>query len=322
MAGGAICRHGAGLRAAPGAAAPLRERAARTPVACCTLCGASPNCTAFFWADGSRRLGPPQGAGCYLLQGGGGTPPLDADPGDGHVLSGRCRVGGGGGGCAEAACAADALCASPMACAEPAPQPCFPPPVPRPEVRTVHYVVMHHFDLGWDSLVGAPHTGVLPMYLNASGTFAWPDTYAPGGATARPTGLLDRSLDAIDALEAKGGSPALVLTTWSFIVWAYLECEQLAPRLGGYACPSAARRARLEAAIRAHKVTWFCNPLNSEDGLYSAASLGAAVDLSNLLRRRFGLPPCRTVGQEDDPGGVRGAIPVLANRLVLRPPEP
>ena len=59
----------------------------------------------------------------------------------------------------------------------------------------MHYVTMHHFDLGWDDTIAI----VLQMYLNESGTFEWRDSYAPGQHSVHPSGLLDRTLDAIDA---------------------------------------------------------------------------------------------------------------------------
>jgi len=189
----------------------------------------------------------------------------------------------------------------------------------------------------------APDNVPPAQYINASATFAWPNEYAPGtlstafprsfsgaraplppkfdgcpagrSCTTRPTGLIDRSLDVIEALEKKGGEARLVLTTWAYIIYTYLECQGEA--MYGFVCPGAARKKRLEDAIRAGKITWFCNPLNSEDGTYSAGSLGAGIDVSNALRTKYGRAPCRSVGREDDPGASRGAIPVMANRSVL-----
>lgn len=147
---------------------------------------------------------------------------------------------------------------------------CSPPPPPhcprgctdctcseikaRPEVKKVHYVTMHHFDLGWDDTV----KNVLAMYLNSSGTFQWRDSYAPGSHSTHPTGLLDRSLDVIDALHKRGGTARLVLTTWSYLISMYVDCPQYA----GFPCPSSARVARMEAAIRRGDITWHANPLN------------------------------------------------------------
>eukprot|EP01045_Picozoa_sp_COSAG04_P003297 COSAG04_NODE_132_length_24268_cov_7.633426_17_plen_130_part_00 len=92
---------------------------------------------------------------------------------------------------------------------------------------------MHHFDLGWDDTIAI----VLQMYLNESGTFEWRDSYAPGQRSVHPSGLLDRTLDAIDALRKRGGPERLVFTTWSYLISMYIDC----PPNAGFPCPSAAR---------------------------------------------------------------------------------
>ena len=72
----------------------------------------------------------------------------------------------------------------------------------------------------------------------------------------------------------------------------------------------------MEAAIRRGDITWHANPLNSEDEVYDADTLRAAIDVSHELNARFGRANSRWVGQEDDPGGTRGIIPVLAEKGV------
>ena len=167
---------------------------------------------------------------------------------------------------------------------------------------------MHHFDLGWDDTIKK----VMQMYLNESGTFEWRDDYAPGSTSTQPSGLLDRSLDAIDALRKRGGPERLVLTTWSYLISMYVDC----PPHAGFPCPNAARVARMEAAIRRGDITWHANPLNSEDEIYDAATIAAAIDVSNALNVRYGRPNSTNFGQEDDPGGTRGIIPILAAKGV------
>ena len=72
----------------------------------------------------------------------------------------------------------------------------------------------------------------------------------------------------------------------------------------------------MEAAIRRGDITWHANPLTSEDEVYDADTLRAAIDVSHELNARFGRANSRWVGQEDDPGGTRGIIPVLAEKGV------
>eukprot|EP01045_Picozoa_sp_COSAG04_P003298 COSAG04_NODE_132_length_24268_cov_7.633426_18_plen_245_part_00 len=72
----------------------------------------------------------------------------------------------------------------------------------------------------------------------------------------------------------------------------------------------------MEAAIRRGDITWHANPLNSEDEVYDADTLRAAIDVSHELNARFGRANSLGVGQEDDPGGTRGIIPVLAEKGV------
>lgn len=105
--------------------------------------------------------------------------------------------------------------------------------IPQLNVTRVHYVTMHHFDLGWDDTIAI----VLQMYLNESGIFEWRDNYSPGHHTAHPTGLLDRTLDAIDALRERGGPERLVFTTWSYLISMYIDC----PPRAGFPCPSVGR---------------------------------------------------------------------------------
>lgn len=183
---------------------------------------------------------------------------------------------------------------------------------PNLEVKRVHYVTMHHFDLGWDDTAA----NVLAMYLNKSGLFDWRDDYAPGNESPQPTGLIDRALDAIDMLKARGGPEGLVFTTWSYLIYLYLDCPAQVSDL--FPCPSASRVARLELAISRGDVSWHANPLNSEDEVYDAETLGAAIDVSHQLDRRFpGRANRSGIGQQDDPGSTRGMIPVLASRGVL-----
>eukprot|EP01051_Picozoa_sp_SAG22_P009844 SAG22_NODE_850_length_6855_cov_13.560391_3_plen_1538_part_00 len=186
--------------------------------------------------------------------------------------------------------------------------------VERNAVSTVHYVVMHHLDIGWVFPTAAQ---TVAMYLNESGWITYPMDGPINSKRGKriPTGLIDRAMDVADELRQRApeAPKQFVFTTWAQLVSLYLDC----PPSMGFLCPGSRRRDRLRAAIRRGDVAYHAWPVNAEAEMHDVASLAGAIRSVQALDRSLGLPGNRScLATQDAPGQSRGVVPVAAREGV------
>ncbi|KAL4430828.1 hypothetical protein ABPG75_006084 [Micractinium tetrahymenae] len=119
-----------------------------------------------------------------------------------------------------------------------------------------------------------------------------------------------RAIQVAEELRKRGGPERLVFLTHSWLVALYLDC----PQHIGIRCPNSTEA--FEAAVRRGDIYWHALPHVAQAELYDPPLLEAAVQLSQRLADRFGLPHALTMNQRDVPGLTRAAIPILGRQGV------
>lgn len=78
-------------------------------------------------------------------------------------------------------------------------------------------------------------------------------------------------------------------------------------------CPTPARLAAFEAAVRRRDITWHALPFDAQPELLDASLFKWSItNITHELDRRFDLPPKQVLSQRDVPGMSRGVVPALA----------